>query len=165
MYKLSLLLLAVILFVSCQNRSGNTTDKSALANGGISEQGLNSPVALTDETFKTKVFDYASGKEWKYAGDKPCIVDFYADWCKPCKRLGPIMEEMSNEYKGQVYFYKVNIDHCQNVASYFNIDGIPAVFLIPMTGETRSMVGLYPKEEYVKAIAEVLLNKGKQATK
>jgi thioredoxin-like negative regulator of GroEL len=75
--------------------------------------------------------------------------------------LAPIMDELALEYKDQVYFYKVNTDMSQNVSAFFNIDGIPAVFFIPMNGESRSMVGLNPKEEYVKAINEVLLKKGK----
>jgi thioredoxin len=161
MHKFSLIILSVILLASCNNSANKSNGKTDVQNASITEQPVIAPFVLTDETFKTKVFDYSLGKEWKYVDDKPCIIDFYADWCKPCKRLGPIMDELAVEYKDQVNFYKVNIDNSKNVSTYFNIDGIPAVFLIPMKGESRSMVGLYPKEEYVKAIAEVLLNKAK----
>jgi thioredoxin 1 len=159
MVKLSVIILSVILFVSCNNPSGKTTDQKQVQASTVAESELNAPMILTDETFKTKVFDYSTGKEWKYVGDKPCIIDFYADWCGPCKRLAPILDELANEYKGQIYIYKVNTDNSQNVSAFFNIDGIPATFLIPMSGEPRTMVGLYPKEEYVKGIQEVLLKK------
>ncbi len=161
MYKFSLIILSVILFASCNNSSNNSKTNTEVQTAGVVEQPLAKPIVLSEAEFKTKVFDFSSGKEWKYAGDKPCVIDFYADWCKPCKMLAPIMDELALEYKDQVYFYKVNTDMSQNVSAFFNIDGIPAVFFIPMNGESRSMVGLNPKEEYVKAINEVLLKKGK----
>jgi thioredoxin 1 len=161
MYKLSILILSVVLFASCNNQANKSTEKTEVQTASIVEQPASKPVLLNEEAFKTKVFDFASGKDWKYAGDKPCIIDFYADWCKPCKILSPTMDELAAEYKGQIYFYKVNIDFSQNVSAYFNINSIPAVFFIPMSGEPRTLVGLNPKEEYVNAIQEVLLKKGK----
>lgn len=161
MYKLSIILLSVVLFASCNNSSNKTNQKTEVIASTEADQSGSKPIVLNEADFKTRIFDFASGKEWKYAGDKPCIIDFYADWCKPCKMLAPTMEQLALEYKDQIYIYKVNIDNCQNVSAYFNIDGIPAVFFIPMSGEPRTIVGLNPKEEYVKAIQEVLLKKGK----
>lgn len=161
MYKLSIILLSVVLFASCNNSSSKPNEKTEVQTASVAEQPVAKPIVLNEAEFKTKVFDFTSGKEWKYAGDKPCLIDFYADWCKPCKMLAPTMDELALEYKDQVYFYKVNTDLSQNVSAFFNISGIPAVFLIPMSGEPRTIVGLNPKEEYVKAINEVLLKKGK----
>jgi thioredoxin 1 len=161
MYKLSIILLSVVLFASCNNSSSKPNENTEVQAASVAEQPVAKPIVLNEADFKTKVFDFTSGKEWKYAGDKPCVIDFYADWCKPCKMLAPTMDELALEYKDQVYFYKVNTDMSQNVSAYFNIDGIPAVFFIPTSGEPRTIVGLNPKEEYVKAIQEVLLKKGK----
>jgi thioredoxin 1 len=161
MYKLSIILLALVLFASCNNQANKPNENKETQSASVAEPPVTTPVLLSEADFRSKVFDITSGKEWKYAGDKPCIIDFYADWCKPCKMLAPTMEELAVTYKDKVYFYKVNIDQSQNVSAYFNIDGIPAVFLIPLSGEAKSMIGLNPKEEYVKAIEEVLLKKGK----
>jgi thioredoxin len=161
MYKISVIILSVILFASCNNSSNSSISNSEVTAANVVEAPVAKPLILSEADFKTKVFDFSSGKEWKYIGDKPCIIDFYADWCRPCKMLAPILEELALEYKDQIYIYKVNTDMSQNVSAFFNIDGIPAVFFIPMSGEPKSMIGLNPKEEYVKAIQEVLLKKGK----
>jgi thioredoxin 1 len=161
MYKLSIILLSVVIFASCNNTANKPNDKAEVQSASVAEPPDSKPVLLSEEDFRSKVFDFTSGKEWKYAGNKPCIIDFYADWCKPCKMLSPTMDELALTYKDKVYFYKVNIDESQNVSTYFNIDGIPAVFFIPLSGEAKTMIGLNPKEEYVKAIEEVLLKKDK----
>jgi thioredoxin len=161
MYRLILPLFAVMLFASCNNSADKQNKSTSAQAATVAEMPVAKPLILSEADFKTKVFDFSSGKEWKYVGDKPCIIDFYADWCRPCKMLAPILEELALEYKDQIYIYKVNTDMSQNVSAFFNIDGIPAVFFIPLSGEPRSMIGLNPKEEYVKAINEVLLKKGK----
>ena len=93
-------------------------------------------------------------KEWKYLGDKPAVVDFYADWCGPCKAISPILEEIAKEYDGQLYIYKVNVDEAPEVANAFNIVGIPTLLFIPMEGRYTAKAGAMPKEELVNMIKE-----------
>jgi thioredoxin len=112
--------------------------------------------ALTHADFKTKVFDYESNPNWNFKGARPAIIDFYADWCGPCKRLTPIMEELSKEYDGLVDIYKVNIDTEQELAGAFGIMSVPSILFIPMTGEPQMAQGALPKDILVKAISEVL---------
>lgn len=112
---------------------------------------------LTSQTFKQKVFDYEKNKEWKYEGDAPCIVDFYADWCGPCKQIAPVMEQLSKEYNGRIRIYKVNVDNEQELASAFGINSIPAILFVPKDGQPQMTTGAMPKAGFVKAINEILL--------
>lgn len=114
------------------------------------------PIYLNEETFKEKVFDYEKNKEWKFEGDKPVIVDFYADWCRPCKMVAPTLEELAKEYDGEIVIYKVNTDKNPNVSRAFGISGIPAFLFVPKTGTPSMVTGALPKETFVKAITEVL---------
>ena len=114
-------------------------------------------VYLTTEQFKQRVFDYKTQKEWKYKGDKPCIIDFYTTWCGPCKRLAPIMEELSQTYCGKITFYKVDTEREQELAYVFGINSIPQVLYIPTEGKPMLLKGLYPQEEIVRIIEEFLL--------
>ncbi|NSW44463.1 MAG: thioredoxin [Bacteroidales bacterium] len=107
---------------------------------------------LTAATFKQKVFDYTKSKTWNYKGKLPCIIDFYADWCRPCKMIAPYLEELSQTYKGKIYVYKVNTDKEQELAQIFGIQSIPAVLFVPMTGEPQMMIGAHPKTEYEKQV-------------
>lgn len=119
---------------------------------------------LTAEEFKSKVMDYSSytqEKGWIYKGKKPCIIDFYTTWCGPCKRLAPIMEELSEQYKGKIDFYKVDTEQERELAYFFQISSIPQVLYVPMQGDPTLTKGLYPKEEIVKIINEVLLKQKK----
>jgi thioredoxin len=109
---------------------------------------------LTKETFPQKVFDYRQ-QEAEFQGDLPCIIDFYADWCGPCKQLEPILRELAGEYKGKINVYRVDVDDERELAMSFGIRGIPALLLVPMEGEPRMLVGLQPKEKLEEAIAEV----------
>ncbi|MFC2129963.1 thioredoxin [Bacteroidota bacterium] len=111
---------------------------------------------LTKETFLQKVFDFEKNKEWTFAGDKPCIIDFYADWCGPCKMVGPIMQELSDEYQGKVDIYKIDTEKEQELAAAFGIRSIPSVLFVPMNDKPQMSVGALPKEGYIKAINEVL---------
>lgn len=110
---------------------------------------------LTKETFLQKVFNYETNNEWKFEGDKPCVIDFYADWCGPCKMVGPIMEELSNDYAGKVDIYKINTEEEQELAAAFGIRSIPSVLFCPMNDKPRMSVGAMPKEGYEQAISEV----------
>jgi thioredoxin 1 len=110
--------------------------------------------------FSKMIWDYKKSPDiWVFSGDEPCIIDFYADWCRPCKMVAPIMEELAKEYKGKVRFFKVNTDQEKELASMFRINSIPAVMLIPKEGQPQMAVGAQPKDAYLKAIKDVLLVK------
>ncbi len=111
---------------------------------------------LTKETFKAKVFDFENNKDWKFEGDKPCLVDFYAEWCGPCKMLAPVLEELKNEYEGKLDIYKINTEQEQELASMFGIRSIPSLLFIPKDGEPQMAQGALPKEQLKKAFADVL---------
>ncbi len=111
---------------------------------------------LTTEAFKTKVFDFEKNKEWKFAGGRPCIVDFYADWCGPCKMLSPVLEELSKKYDGKLDVYKIDTDREQELAGAFGIQSIPTMLFVPMTGKPQMAQGALPRETLEKAINDVL---------
>jgi thioredoxin 1 len=111
---------------------------------------------LTKQSFLEKIFDYEKKQEWSYQGDKPAIIDFYADWCGPCKMVGPIMEELKGDYDGKVDIYKINTEEEQELAAIFGIRSIPSVLFIPVEDKPRMSVGAMPKEGYQKAINDVL---------
>ena len=114
---------------------------------------------LTTAQFSERVFDYKTNREWQYKGDKPCVIDFYTTWCGPCKRLAPIMDELSQTYCDQVIFYKVDTERERELAYLFGINSIPQVLYIPKEGQPMLLKGLYPKENIVQIIDEFLLNK------
>ena len=111
---------------------------------------------LTKQSFLEKVFDYENNEEWKFSGDKPCIIDFYADWCGPCKMVSPILEELSNDYAGKVDIYKIDTDKEQELAGSFGIRSIPSVLFCPIEGKPQMAVGANTKDWYKKAIERVL---------
>lgn len=113
---------------------------------------------LNKETFLSKVFDYENNKEWKFEGDLPCVIDFWAPWCGPCKMVGPIMEELSEEYKGKVNFYKINTDEEQELGYAFNIRSIPSLLFVPKEGQPKMAVGALPKEALKEAVEAELLS-------
>jgi len=116
---------------------------------------------LTTDEFINTIFDYKSNPQtWVYKGDKPAIIDFYADWCGPCKRVAPIMEELAAEYDGQVNIYKVDTDKEQELAGQvFGIRSIPSILFIPVSGQPTMYTGAYPKQHYIDLINEKLLTK------
>ncbi len=114
------------------------------------------PVELSDDSFTTKVFDYENQTQWSYNGELPAIVDFYADWCGPCKKLAPILSDLAKEYKGKIIVYKVNTQHARKVASAFGISSIPTLLFIPKTGTPSKSVGFMSKQDIKKAIKDVL---------
>ena len=116
-------------------------------------------IYLTTEQFRERIFDYTKDRDWKYKGDKPCIIDFYTTWCGPCKRLAPIMEELSQQYCDQVVFYKADTERERELAYLFQISSIPQVLYIPMEGKPMILKGLYPKDNIISIIDEFLLGK------
>ena len=111
---------------------------------------------LTVETFKQKVFNYEANKEWKFEGSKPCVIDFYADWCGPCKMVAPVLEELQNEFKGKLDIYKVNTEDQQELAATFGIQSIPSILFVPLTDQPQMAMGALPKETFVKTFKDVL---------
>jgi len=113
---------------------------------------------LTAASFKEKVFDYTANKEWEYEGELPAIIDFYADWCGPCKMIAPILEELSAEYEGKIKIYKVDTEAEQELAGVFGIRSIPSLLFIPAEGQPQMAQGALPKHAMEKAIKDILLN-------
>ncbi|MDP8267234.1 MAG: thioredoxin [Candidatus Tenebribacter davisii] len=122
----------------------------------MAEEEKVKPEHLTLETFKEKVFDFEVNEEWKFDGEMPCIIDFYADWCGPCKQVAPIMEELANEYNGKIKIYKIDTDSEQQLAGMFGIRSIPSILFIPKNGQPQMVSGALPKGEFVKMINEIL---------
>ncbi len=112
---------------------------------------------LTKQLFLEKVFNYEANKDWVFEGDLPCIIDFYADWCQPCKMVAPILEELSDEYAGKINIYKVNTEVEQELAGAFGVRSIPSMLFCPKEGQPQMAVGALPKESLVQAINDVLL--------
>ena len=117
-------------------------------------------IHLTRAEFLTKISNYeANPTEWKYLGDKPCIIDFYASWCGPCKMIAPILEDLAKEYEGQIYIYKVDTEAEKELAAAFGIRSIPSILFCPIGEAPQMAQGALPKEAFKKAITEILLKK------
>lgn len=112
---------------------------------------------LTKDTFLTKVFNYEKNQEWKFAGELPCLIDFYADWCAPCKMVAPILEELAEEYKGKINIYKIDTEEEQELAGVFGIRSIPSLLFCPKDGSPQMAMGALPKDTFKKAIEDILL--------
>ena len=137
------------------DKSGTGSGKEAAT--AASDENV---VQLTKAMFLEKIYDFEKNpKKWTFIGDKPCVIDFYADWCRPCKLVAPLMAEFSETYKGQVTIYKVDVDKERELAQYFGIQSIPTVLFCPSTGDPQMTQGALPKETYEKVISEFLLKK------
>ena len=112
---------------------------------------------LNKEKFFEKVFNYEKNKEWKFEGELPCVIDLWAPWCGPCRMVAPVMEELSEEYKGKVNFYKVNTDEEQELGAAFGIRSIPSILFVPKEGQPKMSVGALPKPSLKEAIDKELL--------
>jgi thioredoxin len=112
---------------------------------------------LTKDTFLTKVFDYEKNKEWKFEGELPCLIDFYADWCGPCKMVAPILEELSEEFKGKINIYKVDTEEEQELAGVFGIRSIPSLLFCPKDSNPQMAMGALPKDTFRQVINDILL--------
>jgi len=167
MNKTGLAITAIIfsaIMIGCSNINAAEKEKNKDHNAdrSLTAEGEAS-IPLTKKEFLEKVFNYEkNSEEWKYEGDKPCIVDFYADWCQPCKIASPILDELAKEYEGKIYIYKINTEKERELASAFGIQSIPTFMLCPMEGSPQVFSGIgqtkeATKEMFKKAIDEVLL--------
>lgn len=116
-------------------------------------------VQLTTEGFKEKVFNYDTEQEWNYRGSLPAIIDFYADWCGPCKMVAPVLEELAAEYEGQLVIYKVDTEKELELSAAFGIQSIPTILFIPAEGQPMMQPGALPKKAFKQVIEEHLLTK------
>lgn len=114
-------------------------------------------IQMTTQDFKEKVFNYETEQEWKYQGLLPAIIDFYADWCGPCKMVAPVLEELSKEYEGRIVIYKVDTDAEQELSAVFGIQSIPSFLFIGADGEPMMQPGALPKHIFRKIIEEKLI--------
>ncbi|MGE5394213.1 MAG: thioredoxin [Candidatus Saccharibacteria bacterium] len=111
---------------------------------------------LTKDTFKEKVFNFENSNEWKFEGKTPCMIDFYADWCGPCKMVAPVLEELQKEYGDQLVIYKVDTEAEQELSAMFGIQSIPSLLFVPIEGQPQMAMGALPKATFERAIEEVL---------
>ena len=156
-----------LLIGACSSSSAEQKDENSNAEF-VSEtkadaKDSHGTVMLTKADFLTKVFNYEKNtKEWVYEGDKPCLIDFYADWCAPCRITSPILEELAKEYKGKIDIYKIDTDKEQELAMVFGIQGIPSFLFCPMEGKPTMSSGIAQtpeetKQMFRKQIDEILL--------
>lgn len=113
---------------------------------------------LTYSEFIKTIWDFEKNTDaFTYKGKLPAVIDFYADWCGPCRRVGPIMEKMANEYEGKLLVYKVNVDNEKQLASVFGVRSIPMVLFIPVKGKPMAQTGALQEEQYKQIIEKELL--------
>lgn len=162
------LLLSGLMIISCSSTNGKKAESTGFdepvvenkpTNMSVIPEGEDGKVVhLTKETFLKKVWNYEKNpNQWVYEGDRPCMIDFYADWCKPCKIVAPIMDELAAEYKDRIYVYKIDTEVERELAQVFNVTSIPRVLFVPRTGQPQMSVGALPKPTFIQAIEEVLL--------
>ena len=153
----NLWMVVVVLFLASCSMSANS-DKNE--SGKVSEQKKGEVIVLNKADFLSKVFNYEKNPtQWTYEGDKPCIIDFYADWCGPCKRVAPVLVELAEQYKDDLIIYKINVDNEKELAMAFGIQSIPTLLFIPKTGTPQVSQGALSKEQFVEQIENFLLKK------
>jgi thioredoxin len=146
-----MLTLAVMLFVTGIASSHPESLKDAAT-------GSDEVVILNKADFLKKVYNYEKNPEkWVYEGELPCIIDFYADWCGPCKRVAPILKELAAEYKGKLIVYQINVDKERELARFFGVNSIPMFLFIPRKDSPQSAMGAMPRDSFVKVIEDFLL--------
>ena len=148
-----LLLIAIfgIVSLSCNGQSESKSKKNETP-------AKAKTIKLNKADFLTKIINYeANSEEWIYLGDKPAIIDFYADWCGPCKTIAPILEELAEEYSGKIYIYKVDTEKEKELAAAFVIRSIPFLLFIPMKENPQVVRGAIPKDAFIEVIDELLL--------
>jgi len=144
-------------FLAC---AGTNKDNKTTEENKSKELKKMGTIHLTKAEFLKKVANFETNPtEWKYLGDKPCIIDFYASWCGPCKMVAPILEDLAKEYDGQIYIYKVDTEAEQELAGAFGIRSIPTILFCPLNGAPQMAQGALPKDTFKKVISDVLLQK------
>lgn len=154
------LLLMLLAFNTMAMACTTTTNKELNTNpDSVKEKTTAGKVVKIDQAmFKKLVWDYQnSPQEWKFTGERPVVVDFYADWCGPCRRVAPIMEKLAEEFKGQIDIYKVNVDHNKELSAVFGINSIPAILFVPMNEKPAMQPGLMQEEQYRQIFKEFVL--------
>lgn len=111
--------------------------------------------SINQEQFKQVIADY-DAHDWVMRSPRPVVVDFYVDWCGPCRRLAPILRDIAQHYQGEVDFYRINIDNNPDIASVFEVRSIPMLLICPLDGEPKTVVGLFPEQEYIRVINQAL---------
>lgn len=167
MYRNLLLIFVVILsFFACKGKETSDKDiENEKIETKLEEEKqysddvvVSKPINLTKEDFLKKVFNYEiNSTEWKYIGDKPAIIDFYADWCGPCKKIAPILDELAAKYAGDIYIYKINTDNEQELASVFGVSSIPTLLFIPLESKPSIFQGAFSKDKFEEYINSILL--------
>lgn len=158
MNKTILFFLTLMLVTTTACGRGNSNN-NPVKEETMATEGNGKVIHLTKAEFLAKVYNFEKNpKEWKYEGDKPAIVDFYATWCGPCKALAPVLEELAKEYAGKVYIYKIDVDKEEELAGAFGIRSIPTLLWIPQSGKPTVTQGALPKPELKKMIDDTLLN-------
>ena len=159
------LTITIVLILSLVTVYAFTSDKKVqpetkIENNNKTKKKKMGTIHLTKEEFLTKVMDFENNPtEWKYLGDKPAIIDFYADWCGPCKMIAPVLEELAAEYADDIYIYKIDTEREQELAALFGIRSIPTLLFVPMGEAPQMAQGAMPKHAFKEAIENVLLKK------
>lgn len=144
---------SAVLFLFACSTSAKTEKKDK-------QEARGEVTALNKATFLKKVYNYEKNPDtWVYEGDKPCIIDFYADWCGPCKKVAPILEEMAGKYKDRIVVYKINVDKETELARTFDIQSIPTILFVPLQGKPMLVQGAMPRDEVIRQIDSYLLKK------
>ena len=160
MKKLMTLLLVGSLFISCANAQNKASETGVKSESAVKSEVKAGTVKMTKADFLKKIADYEKNPtEWKYLGDKPAIVDFYANWCGPCRSIAPVLEELAKEYDGKIVIYKVNTDKERELSGALGIQSLPSLLFIPMDGKPQMATGALPKETFKKIIDDFLLKK------
>jgi thioredoxin len=157
-----------ITLMGCNSDGNKETSKSETQQENkVEDQNNNStanqigdvhPEYLTTADFQEKIWDYKNNpSQWTFKGELPAVIDFYADWCKPCKQIAPIMDDLADHYDGKVKIYKVNTDKERELSSIFGIKSIPSILFIPKDGKPRMQSGAMSKEAYMSIIDEIVL--------
>jgi thioredoxin len=161
---MSLFLIAFVMLVSCKDNTAQIEKENTTPENKYENQGK--VVVLNKISFIDLVMDFEKNpNNWVFKGEKPCVVDFYADWCRPCKMVAPIMEELAKEYEGKINIYKVNVDNEKELAGLFNIQSIPAILFCPKEGNPLLQPGAMSKEQYKQIFDDMLLKKASDTTK